>query len=140
MKFLVALLALPAVLAAPTELAARQNPPHYVQDNVACACVNAAGEVDPSISCPYGEKLSDEAGPLGLAGYCVPVSQYSAPMDKIMDPVYFCPRYAAEGFKTVSCKAVKQCLRWPMCPRLSNQFDVCGMPAKPAVPWPYCGN
>ncbi|EJT70500.1 hypothetical protein GGTG_11523 [Gaeumannomyces tritici R3-111a-1] len=136
MKFLVALLALPAVLAAPTELAARQNPPHYVQDNVACACVNASGAVDPSISCPYGEKLNDEAGPLGLAGYCVPVSAFSAPMDKIMEPLYFCQQYAAEGFKTVNCKTVKQCLRFPTCPSFSKEYDVCGMP--PKTPGPYC--
>ncbi|KAL8299070.1 hypothetical protein RB593_009127 [Gaeumannomyces tritici] len=137
MKFLVALLALPAVLAAPAELAARQEPPNYVQDNVACACVNAAGEADPNVNCPYGERIGADGAALGLASFCTPVSQYSAPMDKPMTDT-FCSR-ANQAFPKASCKPIKQCLRFPQCPQWKNQFSVCGLPQKLPIPtWPYC--
>lgn len=58
-------------------------------------------------------------------------------MSKIMTPEH-CARYSPDYPKTV-CKDYKQCLRYPGCPRLVNQFDVCGLPLRPKPERYYCG-
>ncbi|KAH8716772.1 hypothetical protein GQ44DRAFT_775905 [Phaeosphaeriaceae sp. PMI808] len=129
MKFLVTLLALSAaVLAAPTEVAAREgNPPFFVQDSMACACTNAKGEAIPSASisfatCPYGNELANIGE---LSNFCFITSPYARPLEQVFSSQY-CARFP--GYPNVTCKPVKLCLAFPQCTNFPNDFSLCGHP------------
>ncbi|KLU83774.1 hypothetical protein MAPG_02825 [Magnaporthiopsis poae ATCC 64411] len=105
MKFFAAVLALATVA-----VAAPSNPPNFVKDSVACACVNKAGVYAAGDICTKSGGWVTRDLPGGL---CYPHTPSAADMTKAITDAYCKQEYGQYGWDKATCRPVKLCEMWP---------------------------